>query len=327
MAKEKRIYRHPPRMTKADGDLRKVGFELEFSGLSLDGTLDALGRALGGSATKASVAEGTVDAPSLGSFQVELDWSYLKKRAAEEKEAPEPWLESLSEAAALLVPMEVVCPPLSIEDLPRLDEAVEALRRAGAVGTEESLIAAYGVHINAEIPSLDAATLHAYLKAFCLLQWWLVEAHDVDGTRRLSPYVDLYDEKYVKAVLSPGAMTMEVLFETYLEHNASRNRALDLLPLLAEVDEGRLLQAVKDEKVNRRPTFHYRLPNCQIDHPGWSLARSWNIWCLVEELADRDEDLTELAKDYLDRDRPILGVNRKDWVASIDRWLVDRALL
>lgn len=327
MTKEKTTYRHPPRMTKADGSPRKVGFELEFSGLSLDETLDALARALGGPATKASVAEGTVDAPSLGPFRVELDWSYLKKRAAEEKKAPEPWLESLSEAAALLVPMEVVCPPLSIENLPRLDEAVEALRRAGAVGTEESLIAAYGVHINAEIPSLDAATVHAYLKAFCLLQWWLVEAHDVDGTRRLSPYVDLYDEEYVKAILSPGSMTMEALFETYLEHNASRNRALDLLPLLAEVDEERLFRTVKDEKVNRRPTFHYRLPNCQIDRPDWSLARPWNIWCLVEELADRDDDLAELAKDFLGRDRPILGLSRKNWVATLDRWLVDRALL
>ena len=78
----------------------------------------------------------------------------------------------------------------------------ESVKEAGAVGTEESLIAAYGVHINAEIPKLDATTLSGYLKAFALLQWWLVEVHDVDTTRKVSPYIDLYSETYLRQVLS-----------------------------------------------------------------------------------------------------------------------------
>ena len=40
------------------------------------------------------------------------------------------------------------------------------------MGTEELLIAAYGVHVNTEIPRLDTEALFSYLRAFAVLQWW-----------------------------------------------------------------------------------------------------------------------------------------------------------
>ena len=169
--------------------------------------------------------------------------------------------------------------------------------------------------------------LFSYLRAFALLQWWLVDAHEVNPTRKVSPYIDLYPQAYLRQVLSRSEATMDDVFGDYLEHNASRNRALDLLPMLAEIDSGRVSEAVDDPKIKARPTFHYRLPNCHIERPGWSLAGAWNTWCVVERLVDREDDLDVLAGEFLAADRPILGVSRGDWVSFIDRWLKDRALV
>jgi hypothetical protein len=119
---------------------------------------------------------------------------------------------------------------------------------------------------------------------------------------------------------------MGEIFADYLEHNARRNRALDLLPLLAQVDEQRVRCAVDDPRIKSRPAFHYHLPNCHIEHPDWSLASSPNTWCVVGRLAERKDDLDNLAAEFLAADRPLLGVGRSDWVAFIDQWLKDGAL-
>lgn len=322
-------FRLPPRVHNNDGNPRRVGFELEFSGISLDAAVAALQGTLGGRVLSRTPAEVLFQSDALGMFHVELDWAFLKMQAARStvqgKQGDE-WLDLLSQAAALFVPVEVVCPPIPLTELAALDPLLDALRDAGAVGTDESLLSAYGVHINVEAPHLDAPTLFAYLRAFSLLQWWLVEAHDVDITRRVSPYVDLYPEAYLKRLFTRSAAAMDDIFEDYLEHNPSRNRALDMLPLLAQIDDGRVRAAVGDMKVTARPAFHYRLPDCHIDHPGWDLSGTWNIWCVVERLAAREDYLRTLSRAFLDADRPILGVSRSDWVEFIDTWLKDRAL-
>lgn len=322
-------YKLPSVTHKKDGSLRLVGFELEFSGLTLEQTANALLSSLGGTLKQVSAVEQVLHVDSLGDFNAELDWDYLKRKASKnaQDEANDEWIDKLSQAAAALVPVEVVCPPIPVTDLDSLQPMIAALREAGAQGTEESLLAAYGVHINTEIPSLDAATLSSYLKAFAILQWWLVQAHDVDVTRKVTPYIDMYPETYLKQTLSTLDQSMEDIFEDYLEYNASRNRALDLLPLLAEIDEDRVRRVVQDPRIKARPTFHYRLPNCHIERADWSLAESWNIWCVVERLSQRLDDLEALSRAFLDAERPILGVNRNDWVEFIDQWLKDHELV
>jgi len=329
MSEHEARFQLPPVTHKADGSPRLVGFELEFSGLTLEQAANALKSQLGGKLRVKSTAEQVLHVSSLGEFNIELDWDYLKRKAAEsaQDEEGDEWIEKLSKAAALLVPLEVVCPPIPITNLGLLHPVQAALRDEGAVGTEESLLAAYGVHINAEIPRLDAATLFSYLKSFVVLQWWLVEAHDVDVTRKVSPFVDTYPEAYMEKVLSRSDPALDEIFDDYLEHNASRNRALDLLPLLAHIDHDRVRRIVDDPKIKARPTFHYRLPNCQIERSDWSLANSWNTWCIVERLADRSDDLNDLGRAFLDAERPVLGVNRTDWVAFLDKWLRDRKLV
>lgn len=321
-------FRMPPQVGTGDGRPRRVGFELEFSGIFLDDAVAALEKSMGGHVASRTAAEVRFQSERLGMFHVELDWSFLKIKAAQGGDAGGggEWLELLSHAAALFVPVEVVCPPVPLADMTMLEPLLDVLREAGAVGTEESLLAAYGLHINVEMPRLDAPTLYAYLKAFSLLQWWLVEAHDVDIARRVSPYVDLYPEAYMRLLCADPEPTMDRIFEDYLEHNPSRNRALDMLPLLAHIDEERVRRTVSDMKVRARPALHYRLPDCLIDRPEWSLSDAWNIWCVVERLAGSADDLRALSDAFLAAERPILGVSRGDWVEFVDRWLADRAL-
>lgn len=317
----------PPQPRNSGGEWRRVGFELEFSGITMQQAIGALQSSLGARVATQSVGEALMKQESLGDFNVELDWAYLKKKAAErgEDKPDSEWLELLGQAASLLVPVEVVCPPVPMNKLNMLVPMVTALREAGAMGTEESLLAAYGVHINTEIPSLDADTLFDYLRAFALLQWWLVDAHKIDPTRRLTPYVDLYPEAYLIRILSRKKASMDQIFDDYFEFNATRNRALDLLPLLAEVDERRVQLAVKDPRVNARPAFHYRLPDCHIEKSDWALGESWQTWLAVENLANRPDALDELSTAFCAAQRPLIGVSRKDWVQQVSQWLENHA--
>ena len=318
----------PPHAEKENGETRRVGFELEFTGLNLDQTVAALESSLGGSSETTSAAERVLAVEGLGRFNIELDWAYLKRLAEKEARSGDAaeWVDLLSQAASLLVPMEVVCPPIAVNRLERLEPMVEALREAGAMGTRNSPVAAYGVHINTEIPRLDAPTLFAYLRAFALLQWWLVKEMQVDTARRISPYIDLYPQSYLERLMAASAPTLDQLFADYLELNPTRNRALDMLPMLAHIDHERVRRAVDDPRIKARPAFHYRLPDCHIERSGWSLRDVWNNWLVIENLANQPEALDELADAFLDSGRPIIGISRSAWIEHMDRWLKERKL-
>ncbi len=200
---------------------------------------------------------------------------------------------------------------------------MQGLRQAGAQGTDNSLVAAFGVHINAEIASLDAHHINAYIKAFAMLQWWLVQAHDVNISRRLTPYIDLYPDAYLLEVAAAKAPSIDNIIDSYLQANPTRNRALDMLPMFAEIDSDRVKNVIDDPRIKARPTFHYRLPNCEIDKDNWSLAQPWNLWAVVEEVANSGEALNELCQLFVNSERIILGVDRNLWVERVDAWLKD----
>jgi hypothetical protein len=46
--------------------------------------------------------------------------------------------------------------------------------------------------------------------------------------------------------------------------------------------------------VKARPAFHYRLPDCKVDLPGWSVAQPWRQWVFIESLAHDTALLDEL---------------------------------
>lgn len=302
-----------------------MGFELEFSGLTLEQTSKALQSTLHGVIVDSTEAQHTIAVDGLGEFFVEVDWEYLKKEAEGTPKGGH--LPLLRDVASLVVPIEVVCPPIPMNEIHKLDPLIDALHAAGAKGTDDSIFAAFGLHINTALPDTSAATIDRYLKAFALLQWWLHKIHEVNLSRRVTPYVDLFPNKYLQVVLSRTEPTLAELMDDYLQYNATRNRALDMLPLFALLDKARVEAAVDDDRIKSRPTFHYRLPNCLIGSAAWSLQSPWEIWLLVEHLANSPQALKSLGNDFLESWRPMLGVDQKIWLEKIEQWLTSQKLV
>lgn len=321
------MFKRLPQPLNHKGDERRVGFELEFSGLTLQHTLEICRDELGGNLVSRTPAQCVLDIDGLGRFRIEIDWDYLKRKA-QTKEADESgWVKELGSLAENLVPIEIVASPLTLEQCQCLLPLVARLREAGAKGTGESFIAAYGVHINAEVPSLEPDDLLRYLQAFSLLQWWLVDAHHVDTTRKLSPYIDTYPEAYTRLLATQDSVSLEQLIDDYLIHNPSRNRALDMLPIWAYLNESKVMSVIKDKKIKARPAFHYRLPNCHLERPDWQLTNPWKIWWVVEALADDLPALEYWKNAFVDAEKPVIGVLEKDWKERLEQWLTSREWL
>jgi len=103
------------------------------------------------------------------------------------------------------------------------------------------------------------------------------------------------------------------IVDDYLQYNPTRNRGMDMLPLFKFIDKDRVLNGVKDERVNARPTFHYRLPNCEIEKPEWQLSRSWNIWCVVEHLAADSAGLTQMIEQWFAYEDNLINLKEEPW--------------
>jgi hypothetical protein len=127
--------------------------------------------------------------------------------------------------ASSFVPSEVVTPPIPISKIGQLEKLSAKLRRKDAQGTEQSIIYAFGLHINPEVPSLEADTLLAYLQAFVLSYDWLRKGISVDISRQISHYIEPFNKHYCKKILSPTYKpTITTLIDDYLEDNPTRNK-------------------------------------------------------------------------------------------------------
>ena len=69
------------------------------------------------------------------------------------------------------------------------------------------------------------------------------------------------------------------------------------------LDKQRVRNTVKDELVKSRPTYHYRLPNCQISMKSWDIQIEWQRWLLVEKLASHElfQELCDFHKNSLSK--------------------------
>ena len=305
------------------GAIRRVGYELEFAGLDLETVAHVVASAVDGEAVFLSKAQWEVKASS-GTYAVELDAELVKslaKRRAEASPGADDQLgDLLATIARQVVPAEVVCPPIALDHMAQLDRLVDALRDAGARGTDESVLYAFGLHINAEAASEKPAYLARMLKAFCLAQDWLQQAHGVDVSRRITPYIALFGKPYVECVLDyDGQVAMDKLITDYQQHNASRNRALDMLPLFMHLAADRVKQAIDDPRIQARPAFHYRLPNCEIDRADWQLDIEWRRWCVVEVLAQDDQLMSTLSDQWRAYHHSINPFQEAKWHQELDR--------
>jgi hypothetical protein len=92
---------------------------------------------------------------------------------------------------------------------------------------------------------------------------------------------------------------MSALMSDYLAANPTRKRGLDLLPLFAHLDSGRVRSLLPREKIGPRLAFHYRLPQAHLSVPGWSIMPDWRRWMAVEALAMDKAELRARSKSAL----------------------------
>lgn len=313
--------RLPFRADRAGDGERRVGVELEFTGLGIERIARALHEVLGGEIRPHSAYEYTLANTVFGDFAIELDYAFLKERGR--REQPQGLLEEiermsedmLGAVAKRVVPFEVVCPPIAISQLHTLHPMIAALRDAGARGTSQSALYAFGLHLNPELPDMETRTLLNYIRAFAVAYDWLKRVSAIDISRRVFPYIQPYPRHYLRRVCDPDyTPTRARLIDDYLADNASRNRALDMLPVFAHLDEERVRAAVTDHLVKARPALHYRLPNCEIEQPDWDLRASWDHWLVVEALAADEARLLRVCRDYC----AVLDQPLADWLGGWD---------
>lgn len=300
MIKQQLIQWVPEHSTTEDGVERRVGVELEFTDLEPEVIANAIEDLFGGRSKMHSKVDWRVEGTQFGDFEIELDWAYFKTVVAKQEsmdlgdfsELSNMVVEWLTQAAEQLIPWEIVTPPIAMSQLSELSKLVARLRDLGALGTRHSPQYAFGMHLNPELPNLQAGTILNYLKAYLCLYDWIAAEEKTDITRRVSNYIKHFDHHYIKMVIAPGYTPgLTALINDYLEYNPTRNRSLDLLPLFAFCDEKRVKNQVKDPRIKGRPTLHYRLPNCDIDNPQWNINSTWRLWLEVEKLANNPKRL------------------------------------
>lgn len=318
----------PPECRTTSGAMRRLGVELEFSGLDIASASAIVEDAFGGSIEEISAFEHRVGNTRLGDFNVELDFEYLKTIGREEEPVDRDSLldhvpqRFVTAIARRIVPVEVVSPPIDMDKIGPLEPMIGELRDAGAEGTRHSPIYAFGLHLNPEMPALDAETIGNYLQAFLCLYEWLLKVSEVDWTRRVTPYINPFPTEYLKKVVTLDyAPSLTELMDDYLELNADRNRALDMLPLFAHLDEDRVRASIDDSRIKPRPALHYRLPNCDIDLPHWGIHAAWGHWLEVERLAHDRGRLKKVIKAYQEHLGDLKSRAFGDWATSCEQWL------
>lgn len=320
----------PPRLENAEGKPRRVGVELEISGLELDVLAGQVADFLGLQVEAAGRYERVLSGDPDGDWVIELDFNLLKKLGREPRDDGTMTTDVASAAeyllawaAEALVPLEIVSPPLPLQRLSQFEGLIERLRQAGAKGTSDSLTNAFGLQFNPELPSFEPRFITASLRAFVCLYDWLFARADIDMSRRVTSYVDPFPGDYVRKIIAPDYRPqLPRLIDDYLADNPTRNRALDMLPLFAYLDEDRVRAQTDDELIKARPTFHYRLPDCDIHTPGWGLHVAWNDWVEVERLAADETRLKACCTAYQTHLDSTVERLFGDWAKSVEReWL------
>ncbi len=273
---------------RADGGERRVGVEVEFLGPPPRLAATALARDLGGSVHAEDPHAYHIRGTRLGDLSVETDLRivhpqrhpHLAKRVG-------PWGAALfGTITSPFVPRELITAAMGADRLAEMDDVLESLRSVGARGDGAMFLDSLGLHFNIDPPALDARTIAAYLKAYLELDRTL-RTRTSQGRWRLALALPAdYPDAYKQRVLSPDYWpNLHDLTKDYLAANPTRKRPLDLLPLLAHLNEGQVRSTLPGEKIGRRPAFHYRLPHAHLSIPGWSIAPAWQGWIEVEQLA------------------------------------------
>ncbi len=326
----RRKMRMPPRHLNHHGKERRVGVELEFASISARACAEIVRQCYGGTIEEEDPHRLYVRGTGFGDFTCELDTQFAHRPYGEAAKGPEAedafsyfraeMRRIYGDISSLIVPCEIVAPPINLSRLSELDDLVDALVTAGASGTKSSPFYAFGTQLNAEIATQEAEWITAVLKAYLLVSDWLRAVIGIDGTRQFAAFAEPFPPTYVARVVAPGYWpTLEQLIDDYLLENPTRNRELDMLPLFMELDGQRVRRVVRDLRVTARPTFHYRLPDANLGDPDWDLMLEWNRWCVVEQLAEKRDVLERMGQAYIANSERLLP---REWSLLASEWLV-----
>jgi len=318
-----------PWPTSYTNEPRRFGIEVEFSGLELAEVQQLVARHLSLTASASSRYRYNLSGDPAGDWLVELDFQLLTTMGEHKLDTDSVTdnlhasIETLLAAVAKpLVPLELVSPPLPYSRLTDVTELIKLLHKAGAKGSSESLRYAFGLQLNPEVPATEVNCLLAIMQAFVCLHDWLREQEKIDFFRNLTSFIAPYPKAYQLKILDKAyTPTLAELIDDYLEFNPSRNRALDCLPLFLHLDKQRVRAVTDDQLIKPRPTFHYRLPSCEIHQADWGLQRAWNGWAQVEMLAAEPERLAACMAAYRQH---VSGKsdNKVPWVSEVEQqWL------
>ena len=318
----------PPVCHTRTGAERRVGIEVEFAGVDPDAAANCVRKQFGGELRSHNIFETHIVNTQVGDFLLELDTAYLKplgehlSQFTQSNSLEAMASEMITRAAEQFVPWEVVSPPLGLSQLPDFQQLLVELRKHGALGTRHSLHYAFGLHLNPELPDLGVETILNYLRAYFCLYDWIAEREEIDFARRLTPYIKHFDNKYIQQVVNPSYRPKQTaLIADYLSANPTRNRSMDMLPLFSHLNETQVKRVVKDKRIKARPTLHYRLPNCDIDNPNWSLLNPWRNWLVVESLANEEDKLMRLCERYYRHLQSFSARFSNDWLEITEDWL------
>jgi hypothetical protein len=326
-------FKSPPSVLNPQGKERKVGYEFEFTGISMELASEIIQSIYGGEIQQESTYEYSVNRTSFGTFRLELDAQLLRDKKYEEifekigidissfkkKESLE---DSLKEMASSIVPFEIISPPIQLSKMNELNKLVDKLRVHQAKGTGSSFIYAFGLHLNPEVPDVSVQSILNHLRAYVLLAHWIRKDSKINISRQITPFINEYEEDYIIHILNPDYKpNLNQLIQDYFRFDNSRNRPLDLLPLFMFLDEELTSSLITDKITSSRPTYHYRLPNCSLEDKSWSLAQEWNRWVLVEKLASDEKSLNQYSRAYLKMKRETLIRFDNKWIKLMDRWV------
>ena len=311
-----------------EGRERRVGVEIELSGLGYDELVTLAARLLEGTAVLQSRYVTKLET-ALGEFTVELDSDPIKDLDLADERLPQSIrelggqaMDVIDAAAERVVPLEIISPPLPFSGLGTIEALVEHLKKAGALGSRDAIYSAFGLQLNPELPDLSPETMVRYFQAFAALYDWLKDRHQLDVSRKFTTYIEPWHGRYTELLMEDNYRPkLGELMEDYLEFNPTRNRALDLLPLFAHLDSERLERHVHDPRIKSRPTLHYRLPDCDIDNPDWHFSTVWNDWVVLEQLANNPDDLADMRRLFRERRKLNLHNLTHSGQETTDDWL------
>lgn len=327
-------FKTPPKTTNLSGSERSVGFEFEFTGVEMDEASEIVQSLYGGEVNQVSTFEFDVEETRFGDFKLELDAQLLRDKKYEKLlktvgidlakfKNIESIEGSLKDAASSIVPFEIITPPIPLSSMHELNKLVEALRERKAEGTGSSFLYAFGLHINPEIADDSPQSLLNHLRAYVMLDPWIRKDSAINMSRRITPYINVYKEDYIKLILNPAYRPgLDQLITDYFNYGNSRNRPLDLLPLFMQLNQGLTASLIEDTLTSSRPTYHYRLPNCSLEDESWSIAKEWNRWVLVEIMAADQKMVDQYSRAWLKMKSDTLVGFEAKWIELINRWAI-----